>query len=184
MESGPNGKLLQLVPAGSAARVAERCFRRERVRIRRRLPAAIIQHIGATAIRGMPTKGDLDIVVRVDPSGFADAEQALARLYFRNYGSTRSPAFASFKDDRSSPPLGVQLVAIGSEHDDFDLLRDQFRVSASSRRAIARLKKRFHNRSMRRYRDAKSALIATLAAKEPLASLLAARRSGANNPKH
>ncbi|MBN8596702.1 MAG: GrpB family protein [Planctomycetes bacterium] len=170
-------ELFQLAEARNSARAADRLFRRERTRIRRRIPGAIIEHIGATAIHNFPTKGDLDIVVRVDAPSFTAAERALARLYNRNAGSERTTTFASFKNDDTTPPLGVQLVAIGSEHDDFDLLRDQLRVSVSCRRTLARLKHRFRGRSMDRYRRAKSQAIEQIAKREPLATLLETRRS-------
>jgi GrpB-like predicted nucleotidyltransferase (UPF0157 family) len=170
-------ELFHLSPTRPAARAAETLFRRERTRIRRRIPGAIIEHIGATAIRSFPTKGDLDIVVRVDSQEFPAADRALSRLYLRNAGNKRTPVFASFKDDEAHPPLGVQLVAIGSEHDDFDLLRDQLRISVSCRRTLARLKHRFAGRSMTRYRQAKGAAIEQISKKEPLATLLAGRRS-------
>lgn len=170
-------ELFQLTRARESARTAERLFRRERTRIRRRIPGAIIEHIGATAIRNFPTKGDLDIVVRVDTASFITAERALDRLYNRNTGSERTATFASFKNDDTNPPLGVQLVTIGSEHDDFDLLRDQLRVSVSCRRSLARLKHRFCGRSMDRYRRAKSQAIERISRREPLATLLETRRS-------
>jgi len=170
-------ELFHLSPARPAARAAERLFRRERTRIRRRIPGAIIEHIGATAIRNFPTKGDLDIVVRISIDEFPAADRELSRLYIRNTANKRTAAFASFKDDQAHPPLGVQLVAIGAEHDDFDLLRDQLRVSVSCRRTLARLKRRFEGRSMNHYRRAKSAAIEQISKKEPLATLLAGRRS-------
>lgn len=132
----------------------------------------------------MPTKGDLDIVVRVDAAGFAEAERRLLQMYGRNLGSDRNSEFASFKDDRANPPLGVQLVAIGSTHDDFDLVRDQLRVSATCRRMLARIKRSHSGKNMARYRRAKSAALERIAKKEPLATLLARRRSRSNTPKN
>ncbi|MBX3389443.1 MAG: GrpB family protein [Phycisphaeraceae bacterium] len=167
-----------------AALAAEKRFRRERTRIRRRLPGAIIEHVGATSVRAMPTKSDLDIVVRVDSASFSEAERRLLRLYRRNLQSERNSEFASFEDNRSTPPLGVQLVAIGSAHDDFDLIRDQFRVSASCRRSFARIKRRFSGKNMARYRRAKAAALERIAKKEPLATLLAGRRSRTPHPKN
>ncbi|MGH7242005.1 MAG: GrpB family protein [Phycisphaerales bacterium] len=172
-----------LAPSRPAARAAERLFRRERLRIQRRLPGAVIHHVGATSVRNLPTKGDLDIVVRVAPSELAAADRALSGLYNRNTKNTRTDEFSSFLNNDTSPPLGVQLVAIGSEHDDFDLLRDQLRVSPLCRRKLARLKHRFHGRSMSRYRSAKAILIAEISVKEPLATLLATRRSRSKQPK-
>jgi len=170
-------ELFHLSTTRTSARAAEKLFRRERTRIRRRIPGAIIEHIGATAIRNFPTKGDLDIVVRVNSDDFPAADRALSRLYLRNNENEHTTVFASFKDDQAHPPLGVQLVVIGSEHDDFDLLRDQLRISISCRHTLARVKHRFAGRPMSRYRRAKGTAIEQIATKEPLATLLAGRRS-------
>ncbi|MFO0861747.1 MAG: GrpB family protein [Phycisphaerales bacterium] len=177
-------ELLTLASTRSAARGAERLFRRERVRIRRRVPRAIIVHVGATAVRGLPTKGDLDIVVRVEPAEFAQAERALAAMYERNTGSDRTATFAAFKADDRTTPLGVQLVAIASDHDDFDLLTDQLRVSSNCKRKLGRLKRRFAGRPMERYRAAKARVIGEIFEREPLATLAASRRSSGKTRKN
>lgn len=152
-------EVLTLVAQRPAARAAERLFRRLRLRIARRAPAAEILHIGATALRGLPTKGDLDIVVRVPQSRFDHAERVLAALFARNLGSDRSNSFASFKDDGCVPPLGVQLVVIGSEHDDFHIVTSLIAADPSLRRRVVLLKRRFDGRSMERYRAAKGKLL-------------------------
>lgn len=150
---------LQLVPDRPAARAAERLFRRLRVRIGRRVPRGIILHIGATAVRGLATKGDLDLVVRVSPPDFAAADWALAAMFDRNLSSDRDACFAAFKDDHASPPLGVQLVAIGSTHDDFHVLKELVKRSSTLRWQLRLLKLRFRGRSMSRYRAAKGRLL-------------------------
>ncbi|HEX8875873.1 MAG TPA: GrpB family protein [Phycisphaerales bacterium] len=152
-------ELLTLVPARPAARAAERLFRWLRLRIARRVPGAVILHIGATALRGLPTKGDLDIVVRVHKSRFDDADRALSALFTRNLESDRNASFASFQDDASVPPLGVQLVVIGSEHDDFHVVASLMAADPALRRRVAMLKRRFDGRSMERYRAAKGKLL-------------------------
>jgi GrpB-like predicted nucleotidyltransferase (UPF0157 family) len=167
----PRREILTLVAPGPARRAAERLFRRERQRIARRIPHAEILHIGATAVRGLPTKGDLDIVVRVDAAEFERAERALSSLYVRNLGSDRNHFFAAFKDDAASPPLGVQLVVRGSEHDDFHSTRDLIATSPLLRRALALLKRRHRGRSMDRYRAAKAQFIASMRQREALSSL-------------
>lgn len=150
---------MRLVPNRPAARAAERLFRRLRIRIARRVPRGVILHIGATAIRGLATKGDLDLVVRVSPNDFLAADRALAALFDRNLGSDRSPSFAAFKDDHTHPPLGVQLVAVGSGDDNFHTLKDLVARDPSLRWRLRLLKRRFHGHSMDRYRAAKGRLL-------------------------
>ncbi|MGM3273703.1 GrpB family protein [Ralstonia sp. 24A2] len=87
-------------------------------------PSADIVHIGSTAIPGCLTKGDLDVCVRVNREDVARVDALLATGYARNTGSFRSAEFSAFKDDNHHPPLGVQLVARGSELDVFVRFRD------------------------------------------------------------
>lgn len=148
-----------LVPARPAARAAERLFRTLRLTLRRRGLKAEVLHIGATALRGMPTKGDLDIVVRVPAMMFPQAERCLTRMLARNLGSDRTDRFAAFKDDDATPPLGVQLVAIGSEHDDFHIALNRLRSDSLIRWRLRLLKWRHDGRSMQRYRRAKGTLL-------------------------
>lgn len=150
---------MTLVPERPAARKAERLFRRLRPRIARRVPQGLIVHIGATAIRGLATKGDLDIVVRVRAADFAASERTLAAMFDRNLGSDRSASFAAFKDDDASPPLGVQLVAVGSTNDNFHTLKDLLVRDRNLRWRLQLMKRRFHGRSMDRYRAAKGRLL-------------------------
>ncbi len=67
------------------------------------LPAADIRHIGATAVPGCLTKGDLDIVVRVSDEAFKEADAALASNYVSNEGSIRTNSFSALEDASSHP---------------------------------------------------------------------------------
>jgi GrpB-like predicted nucleotidyltransferase (UPF0157 family) len=62
-------------------------------------PAADVRHIGATAIPGCLTKGNLDIVVRVPIDQFSDTDAVLASHLAPNEGFIRS-----------KPHLGIQLA--------------------------------------------------------------------------
>jgi GrpB-like predicted nucleotidyltransferase (UPF0157 family) len=112
-------ELVHFVAEESIRPVIQRAFEDHQRRLQRLLPEADIQHIGGTSVPGSLTKGDLDIQIRVTQSGFAAAEKAISENYSRNDGSICTANFASFKDDSLSPPLGIQLTAIGSECDVF-----------------------------------------------------------------
>ena len=86
-------------------------------------PSAEILHIGATAIPGCLTKGDLDIVVRVARSDFVNAERVLASHFARNSGSVRTEEFAAYEDDERSPHLGIQLTVMGGANRRFPSFR-------------------------------------------------------------
>ena len=68
---------IRVRPESELREVVATAFAEHRERIARRLPAAEIEHVGSTSIRGALTKGDLDLLVRVDAAGFAAAAAAL-----------------------------------------------------------------------------------------------------------
>jgi GrpB-like predicted nucleotidyltransferase (UPF0157 family) len=117
------------------------------------------EHVGATAVPGCLTKGDLDVCIRVDPQEFEAAQRRLARSFERNPGSVRSGAFSAFMDDERIPPLGVQLVAKGSDLDFFVRFRDRLRENASLLSTYNDLKRRIEGRDIDEYRSAKADFI-------------------------
>lgn len=147
----------------AACAAADRLFARTAATLREVLPAsADIRHIGATAIPGCLTKGDLDIVVRVPAGDFAAADAALANLFARNTGSTHSETFSAFEDPAASPPLGIQLAAIGSPDDCFHLFAEALLQDADLVTRYNDLKRNFDGRPMAEYRAAKDAFIAAV----------------------
>lgn len=124
------------------------------------LPAsAEILHVGATAVPGCLTKGDLDVVVRVEIADFPPAEAVLAERFARNRGSIRSETFAAFEDAGRAPPLGVQLVVVGSDIDGFHSFVAALRDDPDLVGRYNALKRAFHGRSMDEYREAKGVFI-------------------------
>lgn len=68
-------------------------------RLRRLLPGAEIEHIGATAIPGTLTKGDVDLCVRVARAGFRAAADTLAVHFTTKQPENWTEDFASFGED-------------------------------------------------------------------------------------
>lgn len=157
------GERFVLVPARDAADAADRAFVRLRDGLAAMLPRASgIEHVGATAVPGCETKGDLDVVVRVAPGDFAAADAALSGMFERNLGSDLTEGFAAFKDDGVRPPLGVQLVVRGAPQDVFVRFRDLLRADPGLVARYNALKRRYDGVDMDDYRAAKSAFIETL----------------------
>ena len=103
----------------------QRVLARVTPQLRRLLPNAEIDHIGATAIPGAITKGDIDLVVRIAPAAFQAAVEILSAHFGIKQRENWTPAFASFGDDHGYPlPLGIQLVAKNAEPDFLTFLRD------------------------------------------------------------
>jgi GrpB-like predicted nucleotidyltransferase (UPF0157 family) len=127
------------------------------------LPAsAEVVHVGATAVPGCVTKGDLDIVVRVDRVDFAASEALLAKRFSRNVGSIRTDEFAAFEDPSRSPHLGVQLTMKGGAFDDFHQFVEELRRDPLLVRRYNDLKLRFNGKPMADYRAAKDAFVAEI----------------------
>lgn len=142
---------------------AERLFERIEAELRALLPpSADIRHIGATAVAGCLTKGDLDLVVRIAAEDFALADQALAERFARNIGSKRTDTFSSFEDAETSPHLGIQLAIAGSEDDHFHLFVDALKAEPELVAAYNALKREFEGKSMEVYRTAKGDFVAAV----------------------
>lgn len=136
---------------------ANKIFEEQRKRIAKLLPTADIQHIGSTAIPTSITKGDLDIVVRVEEEEFPKAVEALRSLYQINQPENWSVTFASFKDDDSYDlPFGAQLQVKGSDYDDMHTLRDILIDNPNLLEEYNQMKLKFEGKDMNQYRKIKS----------------------------
>lgn len=142
---------------------AERLFGRISSELRVLLPPSTdIRHIGATAVPGCLTKGDLDIVVRVAAEDFIAADAALAARFARNIGSKRTDTFSSFEDGATSPHLGVQLTVAGGEDDYFHLFVESLMRDRELVALYNALKRQFDGQPMDVYRAAKSTFVTTV----------------------
>ena len=143
-----------------AVALANACFDELLPHLMSILPSGTeIRHVGATAVPGCLTKGDLDIAVRVERLAFPAADAILTQQFARNTGSVRTSDFAAFEDAGSHPPLGIQLVVTGSAYDDFHRFADSLRADATLVDAYNVLKRRFNGQPMQDYRDAKGAFV-------------------------
>jgi GrpB-like predicted nucleotidyltransferase (UPF0157 family) len=131
-------------------------------------PSAEILHIGATAIPGSLTKGDLDIVVRVARSDFVNAERVLASRFARNSGSVRTEEFAAYEDDERSPHLGIQLTIMGGTIDVFHHFVEALRGNSDLVRHYNEIKLSCSGQPMADYRAAKDIFIGRVLASCPL----------------
>ncbi len=161
MPSEPN---FVLHPNEAEARAAaELLFQRTALQLRALLPlSADIRHIGATAIPGCLTKGDLDIVVRVAAEDFAAADEALARRFARNTGSKRTDGFSSFEDATTWPHLGLQLTVVGGGDDYFHLFAEALMRDPDLVAQYNALKRQCDGMPMDTYRATKGDFIETV----------------------
>jgi GrpB-like predicted nucleotidyltransferase (UPF0157 family)/RimJ/RimL family protein N-acetyltransferase len=143
--------------------LAREVFQQLSQAIRQVLPAARIEHIGSSAIEGALSKGDLDIFVGVEPERFEDAIGTIESLGFQiNTRSFRNDSLCPFTADGYPLPVGLQLVANGSDFECFLVFRDRMHADADLRSAYNQLKRQAHGMSAEKYRRVKSDFIETV----------------------
>ncbi|WP_421850269.1 GrpB family protein [Marinomonas sp.] len=106
-------------------------FFRYQLEVQQLLPAARIEHVGASSIPTAVSKGDVDIFVGVDAGEVENAIKLLITLGFQEKIDTlRSPELCML-ESTSNDDVALQIVANGSEFEDFLAFRDKLRASAS-----------------------------------------------------
>ena len=116
--------MLLLRPDEYQPRAASR-FASVRAQIERLLPRAVVEHIGASAIPGAVSKGDLDICVRVTPSDHASVVCTLTGCgYIEKLDTLRTQQLCMLEWHKPSEEHAIQLVAEGSPFDMFIAFRD------------------------------------------------------------
>ena len=132
-------------------------------RIATLLPGTEVHHVGATAISGALTKGDLDVVVRVEAGDFAATIEKLRTAFLVKQPENWDPYFASFGTDTEYPlPVGVQLVIIDSEADFFLFVRDYLASHPDALAAYNRAKRESLGLSPGDYWKAKDRVLAPI----------------------
>ena len=160
--------MITLTPANAIAPRAERVFLAVCARLADLLPAAVVEHVGATSIPGAVTKGDLDLVVCVSDSGFETAIAILKRTFDIRQPENWTESFASFGDDtKYDLPLGIQLVIRGSESDSLIYFRDYLRTHPEALAEYNLLKVQHAAETANDYWKAKDAFIAKIMAARP-----------------
>jgi len=121
---------------------------------------ADVQDMGATAIPGLLTKGDVDVNVRVSAGDFVRVVDFL-RLHFEiNQPDNWTDGFASFADDTHyALPVGVQVTVIDHPDDVFVGQRDRLASQPDLIERYNELKARYEGSEMEEYRTAKWAFI-------------------------
>jgi GrpB-like predicted nucleotidyltransferase (UPF0157 family) len=152
------------VPVEAVRPVAERTFAEHAGAVRELLPGAEVEHVGATSIPGALTKGDLDLLVRVERDRFADAVAVLGRRYAIHQPENWNDDYASFAWEGESPlPVGVQLVVAGTPDDlMFARLRKLLLERPELLERLNALKRSFEGVDYDSYTHAKGALIESL----------------------
>jgi acyl-CoA thioester hydrolase len=120
------------------------------------VPRAHVEHVGATAVPGLPTKGDVDVQVRVHRDQFDDARARLAQQYRPSEHAYQAPDGASFDVDAPHGPAMVHLTVIDSEADEQWVYRELLREDRSLLSSFRQLRHAYEGRPMSQWRAAKA----------------------------
>ncbi len=125
------------------------------------VPGAEVEHVGATAVPGALTKGDIDLLVRVRRPDFASAVEVLCGRYAIHQPHNWTPTLASFKARHAGGPgVGIQLVVAGSDADGFfGPFRDALISSPALLAEYNQLKQRLDGLDYDRYTEQKGEFI-------------------------
>ena len=141
--------------------ILDRVFARLRVLV----PDAELHHVGATAISGSLTKGDVDVLVRVSPARFQATVEVLQAHFAVKQPMNWTSDFASFGDDTGYElPLGIQLFVRDSSGDFLLFLRDYFIANPDALADYNRLKMAHADEGPEGYWKAKDAFLAKILA--------------------
>ncbi|UQN10651.1 GrpB family protein [Deinococcus sp. QL22] len=122
------------------------------------LPEAHIEHVGATAVPGLTTKGDLDIAVRVPQTSFDSAISTLGSVFQPIHEEHWIPAIHAIFNapSQDGTEISLQLVAIGSTHDFFAQLKRRLLDHEDFRRQVNEIKATYAASGMDVYRTQKA----------------------------
>ncbi len=148
----------------------ERLFALVAGEVRTLVPDARIEHVGASAVPGAISKGDLDVFVGIKRREFENAIRALNGLgYAAKEDTLRTESLCMMETGKYDSPVAIQLVENGSRFEMFLTFRDALRQDGSLLRAYNEMKRNCEGRSEEHYRVAKASFIeAALTIREPV----------------
>ncbi|HEY0886081.1 MAG TPA: GrpB family protein [Ramlibacter sp.] len=124
------------------------------------LPSIQVEHVGASAVPGAISRGDLDILVLVDAASFDVTHAAIKRLGFAEKpGTLRTAGLCMLVPTAEQEDVAVQLVAKGSEFEFFLTFRDALRARRDLVVEYNELKERAASLGEDGYREAKNGFI-------------------------
>ena len=154
---------MKFLPPKAYQLAASRAFRALSRQIKARLPDARIAHIGSSSIKGLWSKGDLDIYVGVPRTRFDAAIKTLKKLGFiEKRGTLRNRSLWPFIGTGYPVDVGIQLVATGSKFEFFLTFRKLLRKSPKLKTEYNHLKLASRHLSETAYRRKKSRFITSV----------------------
>lgn len=136
-------------------------------RISQVLPHAEVDHIGSSSIKNAISKGDLDILVRVEGKDFHKGINALQNLGFKiKEGTLRTKSLCMLTTDEFKEDVAIQLVERGSEFENFLKFRDRLNSNTDLVNKYNELKQESVGLTPEAYRKKKSQFIEDVLSEE------------------
>lgn len=120
---------------------------------------AEVEHIGSSAIAGVKTKGDVDVLIRVAADRHSESVRYLTRHGFSVKEDTHRDQHLCMLVADQNPLLALQVIARGSRYEFFVSFRDRLRGSLALRNEYNTLKEASTNLTDEDYRNRKAEFI-------------------------
>ena len=120
---------MKFYPAEQYQAACNELFIRYERDIKKLIPNARVEHVGASSIPFAVSKGDLDIFVGVELGELEDVIERLTILGFNEKLDTLRTQELCMLESTSSDDVALQVVANGSEFECFLRFRDKLRAN-------------------------------------------------------
>ncbi|MFA0540266.1 GrpB family protein [Vibrio sp. 10N.222.52.B7] len=150
---------MKFYPAEQYQAACHELFVRYEREIKKLIPNARIEHVGASSIPSAVSKGDLDIFVGVDLGELEDVIERLTTLGFNEKLDTLRTPELCMLESTSSDDVALQVVANSSEFECFLRFRDKLRANPALVKQYNTLKMSCEGWSQEKYREKKADFI-------------------------
>ncbi|WP_299128889.1 GrpB family protein [uncultured Vibrio sp.] len=150
---------MKFYPAEQYQTACHEMFARYERDIRKLIPNARVEHVGASSIPSAVSKGDLDIFVGVELGELEDAIERLTTLGFTEKLDTLRTPELCMLESTSGDDVALQVVANGSEFECFLRFRDKLRTNPALVQQYNTLKMSCEGWPHEEYREKKSTFI-------------------------
>ncbi|MEZ8786422.1 GrpB family protein [Vibrio splendidus] len=150
---------MKFYPAEQYQAACYELFIRYEREIKKLIPNARVEHVGASSIPSAVSKGDLDIFVGVELGELEDAIERLTTLGFNEKLDTLRTPELCMLESTSGDDVALQVVANGSEFECFLRFRDKLRANPALVKQYNTLKMSCEGWPQDEYREKKSDFI-------------------------
>ncbi|NOH94477.1 hypothetical protein A165_21640 [Vibrio tasmaniensis ZS-17] len=150
---------MKFYPAEQYQAACYELFIRYEREIKKLIPNARVEHVGASSIPSAVSKGDLDIFVGVDLGELEDVIERLTTLGFNEKLDTLRTPELCMLESTLGDDVALQVVANGSEFECFLRFRDKLRANPALVQQYNTLKMSCEGWPQEEYREKKSDFI-------------------------